>query len=90
MNIESDRKNQQQYDIELLLKKKIVKSSVVLPLRYSVVLSSTRFNNGSKPLRIPEHSLPPANLTLITLSRNLERSKMLSLRFLSLFSPPAS
>ena len=58
-----------------------------LPLKYSIVLSITRFNKGSKPLRIPETSLPPENLTLIALSRYFLRSKIDSFFFFSFCSP---
>jgi len=53
---------------------------------YSVVPSNTKLSNGSKPLRTPEDSRPPENLTRMVLSRYFDKSKMDSFFF---FSPPA-
>lgn len=58
-----------------------------LPLRYSVVLSSTKFKRGSYPFNIPAASLPPANFTRMFFSKYLDRSRILSFLFFSFGSP---
>lgn len=53
----------------------------VLPLKYSTVLSSTMLRRGSYPFSIPAASLPPVNLTRISLSMYRDKSKILSFFF---------
>ena len=52
-----------------------------IPLRYSTVLSRTMFKSGSYPFKMPAASLPPVNLTLISLSMYRDKSRILSFFF---------